>query len=74
MIISVLVGVTRTEIIRVAVLGQLPGEELVELGLEHPIGHKLPLLRHLGRHDGLSCRSESSNKKKSQLAGLDTYP
>ena len=38
---------------RVAVLGQLPGEELVELGLEHPIGHKLPLLRHLGRHDGL---------------------
>merc|ERR1719204_1862240 len=62
MMISVLVGVTPDLNARVAILGQLPGEELVELGLEHPVGHKLPLLRHLGRHDGLSCRSESSNK------------
>merc|ERR1719430_955101 len=27
--------------------------EVNQAVLEHPISHKLPLLRHLGRHDGL---------------------
>merc|ERR1719333_616007 len=44
----------------VTILGQLPGEELVELSLEDTILNKLSLLGHLCRHSTLSCRSESS--------------
>jgi hypothetical protein len=35
---------------RIALLGQLAGEELVEFGVENTIGHKLALLRDLGGH------------------------
>jgi hypothetical protein len=38
---------------RVALLRELTGEELVELGVEDTVGHKLALLRDLGRHAGL---------------------
>merc|ERR1740128_1250183 len=45
----------------VTILGQLPGEELIQLSLEDSVRNKLALFRHLCRHVYFSCRSESSN-------------
>merc|ERR1719291_258368 len=38
----------------VAILGELSGEELIELGFEDSVSNKLSLLRHLCRHSTLS--------------------
>ena len=56
----------------VSILGELSGEELVELGLENSVGDKLPLLRHLGRHVGL-CNVEVLLKGCDGITKLQSF-
>ena len=44
----------------VTILSQLPGQELVELGLEDAVSDELPLLGHLSRHGGL-CKGRGQH-------------